>query len=142
MPDDCVEQGGGIGPANEPSDGDHVECYQRVAAEAGNYELSLDAYTACVEGDELCTCDTTDPDGTCRVSDGFAATLTGKKLSAKTTFTMPSPGVVEVRFEGELCQPSSNTMPCAEYGAEGCCQGETCAVDPMGERRCMPVSSP
>jgi hypothetical protein len=141
MPDGCVEndaafaEATGTRPATARAES--VDCVQRVAAADGAYELALDAYTACVSGDELCTCDTTEVDGTCRVSDAFSSEVVGKKLSAKTTFTMPSPGVVEVRFEGELCRPSSTTAPCAAYGSDGCCQGETCAADAMGELRCM-----
>ena len=141
MPNDCVaEDGFGADEQDGPQD---VDCRQRLVAESGQYEISLDAYSACVSGvDMLCTCATTDADGTCRVSDGFSSELKGKKLSAKTTFSVPAAGVVEVRFEGDLCQPSSSTTPCMGYGADGCCQGETCLEDNDGVKRCSPVSAP
>jgi len=147
MPQECVDDGGSFAqdatdtrPATSPPE--PVTCLQRVTAEAGNYELSLDAFSACVNGDELCTCDTTDPDGTCRISDGFSGQVHGQKLSGKTTFTVPSTGVVEVRFEGELCEPSSNTTPCAAYASNGCCEGEACVDDGAGQKRCTPPPSP
>lgn len=146
MPDACVESDGAFADARDArpatARAESVDCLQRVAAADGAYELSLEAYTACVSGDELCTCDSTDADGTCRVSEAFSSEVQGKKLSAKTSFTMPSPGVVEVRFEGELCRPSSTTTPCAAYGNDGCCQGETCSADAMGELRCVAAAAP
>jgi hypothetical protein len=146
MSEACVDNGGLDG---EPSDTrpatsgpEHVMCVQRVAAAAGAYEFALDAFSACVDNDELCTCTTTDADGTCRVSDGFSAQVQGQKLSAKTTFSMPATGVVEVRFEGELCEPSSSTTPCAAYASNGCCEGEACVDDGTGQKRCTPPPAP
>jgi hypothetical protein len=103
MSEECVASPGGF-PQSEPLDSgpEMIDCVQRVQAEPGRYELSLTAFTTCTAGTKPCDCEgAPDPDGTCRVADGFSAQLDGTPFNGKVSFSVPTTGVVEMRFEGQ-----------------------------------------
>lgn len=142
MPRACVASTDSIGQSH-PADSEMADvevCAQRVLADAGTYEIALAAFSACKNGDELCACDAPEPDGTCQVAEVYQAELTGKQLTASISFDMPATGDVEIRFEEDLCAPSSSS-PCATYQDDGCCTGETCATT-AGGLTCTPPAAP
>ena len=108
MPDGCVAQDGGFPqsePANDPAEPANVECQQLLVAPADAYELRLKVYTVCTRGTDACLCEgTPDASGSCRIADSYAADLAGETLEGKVAFTIPAPGVVELRYEGTFAQ--------------------------------------
>lgn len=112
MPEECVAGSSSFPqsePADEPADPDQVanevECQQKQLAADGTYELRQKAFTVCSQGAEVCACDgPPDADGSCRVADSFSVELGGEMIDGKVSFSVPAPGVIELRYEGMFAQ--------------------------------------
>jgi hypothetical protein len=97
--------GGCVGPGDREGSAQSASCVQRVLPEAGTFELSLKAFTACSTNAGPCTCfGEAQPDGTCTVAPQAMnnLSLSGTELLGTASFTIPGASVVELRYEGSF----------------------------------------